>query len=296
MSRGTPGPAPIMPINWEYVLASLPTAQDPESRAERRRLFDSLDRDRSRALSLDEARIGLQRLLADHLEDIKEMEVACKAAFDVSRHVGVKKSKRKAKKIHQVARNQFHAFLVAFRNYLELAELFEFLDDSVDDNQLLSRRECNRGLAQLQKWGITSDDLDERFSGVDVWVSHLSFKDFSKWCIEHRFANGLALRLDDSDNEEVQYQRAADNMRRAASIRKTPSPDEMETSRQRVATIFRMWDEDRSGGIGEEELVHVLLALDSKLKPERAREMFRVADVNKDGVVDYEEFCRWLFN
>lgn len=60
-----------------------------------------------------------------------------------------------------------------------------------------------------------------------------------------------------------------------------------------VLRAFRAWDEDGSGSIEEAELRNVLHALG--LPRQTAGQMFRAADINADGVVDYSEFVSWLF-
>jgi len=64
---------------------------------------------------------------------------------------------------------------------------------------------------------------------------------------------------------------------------------------KKVTEIFKRADADRSGVISEDELVAVFCGLNSKITPEAARKLFVLADANKDGQVDYEEFCLWLF-
>merc|ERR1712187_1061263 len=115
---------------------------------------------------------------------------------------------------------EFHAFIIAFRYYLELAELFEHLDACQEDDQKLSLRECRKGLEQLKVWGVTKEALESQFVGVDVWTPKWKFADFAKFCVEKRWAEmNLANELElDSDDEEVLVEAGKATLCEAADI------------------------------------------------------------------------------
>eukprot|EP00931_Biecheleriopsis_adriatica_P116221 TRINITY_DN91897_c0_g1_i1.p1 TRINITY_DN91897_c0_g1~~TRINITY_DN91897_c0_g1_i1.p1 ORF type:complete len:510 (+),score=88.17 TRINITY_DN91897_c0_g1_i1:79-1608(+) len=59
-----------------------------------------------------------------------------------------------------------------------------------------------------------------------------------------------------------------------------------------IMNTFKVFDEDRSGAIEKGELVAVLRRL--SLETVDIDELIEAVDVNRDGVVDYEEFVSWV--
>lgn len=57
---------------------------------------------------------------------------------------------------------------------------------------------------------------------------------------------------------------------------------------------FKAWDKDGSGVIEVDELRLVLKALDPDFAERDLRALMRIIDTNKNGVVEYDEFCRWI--
>lgn len=63
-----------------------------------------------------------------------------------------------------------------------------------------------------------------------------------------------------------------------------------------VTEAFETWDENGDGEISKDELCSVLQELNPNITEEQVDQMLEVADANKDGTVDYEEFIAWLYN
>jgi len=282
---------------------------DSDSRSAREELFNSMQAEKGsqKTLTLKEVQAGIKAVLTDESGAsmipeglVSDLNPAVKLAFKAARDLAPSKSnsgKKKRSKFATVNKTEFHAFLLAFRYYLELAEFYETLDNSKEDNQLLSYRECSKGLARFEQWGIDEAKLKQKFAGVDTWVSHLSYGDFAEWCIECRF-DRLDLKLDDSDNEEVLWETSKEEMRDEAQI-KTYCDDSLtsqdQQNKRQVMKIFGEWDTDESGAIGEQEMIEVLKALNPRFTDEVARKLFVAADSNQDGLIDYDEFSRWIF-
>eukprot|EP00927_Polykrikos_kofoidii_P079450 TRINITY_DN76230_c0_g1_i1.p1 TRINITY_DN76230_c0_g1~~TRINITY_DN76230_c0_g1_i1.p1 ORF type:complete len:332 (+),score=77.70 TRINITY_DN76230_c0_g1_i1:83-1078(+) len=299
-------------IDWEQVHMLMPTRQDPTSRARRKALFKDLDRDKSSKSELDynEVQEGIARLLRVDIKatslvpSIKEIRTVVKLAFKVAKDLHIKRSpKTKPKsrpKPKQTAKKgtiqgtvdlkEFRAFLIAFKYYLEVAELFESMDQMESDN-MLSLRECMKGVKELMEWGITREDLAEKFVGVEVWTPHMKLEDFSCWVVEMRCMN---LQLDNSDDEEVIEAKAAEQLQGSTKAISTMG-QESEINRVYVQDAFAQWDLDGDGSITEEEMAAVLQDLDPELTPERVKKLFKAADKNSDGVIDFEEMLAWLF-
>jgi len=75
--------------------------------------------------------------------------------------------------------------------------------------------------------------------------------------------------------EEV---RASESVSTAAEVRQT----------------FRQWDNDGNGQISQEEMTEILGTLNPGLAA-KSEELFAAADVNADGVLNFEEFLSWIF-
>jgi len=292
-------------VSWSDVDAELPIAQDPASRSQRQRLFDRMNSDGKKNLCQKEAKEGLSELLQVGTDRAlipasleKTIMPAITCAFKSSRNLSCskRKGKRSGGKNGRVDISEFHAFLVAFRYYLELAELFEDMDDSQEDNQKLSLRECRKQLRRLEPWHVDELKLTEVFAGCESYTSKLKFLDFAEMCITSRWEK-LELEIDDSDNEEVVFEQAAADCRKAIGISNPDAkPERKQAEAMKLVTeIFSQFDTNGDGGIEKPELVTVLMKLDSTMTEEHAHLLFDAADSNEDGKVDYEEFCKWLY-
>lgn len=317
-------------IDWPEVNRRLPIAQDPKSRAERKALFKQLLPQQKKTLSLEDLQKGIKNELrydmaATLVSGIKEMTKAIRFAFKASSELAPTKAHRaKVKKqasakvdtgmdktwgktlsIHSrqsnqapkatVDRREFHAFLVSLRYYLEVAELFENMDGAFTDDQKLSCRECLRGKETLARWGLTEEMVRERFKEVDVWTPLMTFQEFAEWVMAFRW-EGITLALDDSDDEEVQYHRAKSDMIEAVDLPFSDLGTESDLNKIKIKEIFVKWDLDKSGGIEEEELAAIMNELNPCMTKDIAKRLFTVADVNKDGVIDYDELVEFLFD
>jgi len=72
------------------------------------------------------------------------------------------------------------------------------------------------------------------------------------------------------------------------------SGNEMEDMRS-IQDAFRQWDVNGDGFITEREMMTVLRHLDQRFSAQDVHAMFKAADANRDGAVDYQEFVAWMF-
>ena len=72
--------------------------------------------------------------------------------------------------------------------------------------------------------------------------------------------------------------------------RKTEDKDATEELRE----AFNVFDRDGSNSITPDELKHVMMNLGEKLSDAEVDEMLKEADVNGDGSIDFEEFCKMM--
>ncbi|CEI96024.1 hypothetical protein RMCBS344292_10194 [Rhizopus microsporus] len=66
--------------------------------------------------------------------------------------------------------------------------------------------------------------------------------------------------------------------------------NQIEKEDRDMLSCFLYFDKDHDGRISQSELESVMKMLDAQLSPEEIKEMIKLADINKDGFVDFEEF------
>jgi hypothetical protein len=274
----SPRPGPGQQIDWAAVDRALPTAATPEGQAKRRELFDHMDPNHNGSLTLTEATAGLPEPIRPLFPN-RDYRAAVKCAFAVARDAqAVQGSKKVVTEANRnVDRQEFHALLIAFRQYLELDCVFDSID--TDGDRRLSLKDCNGALDKLKTWKVARAEVKNKFKALgstDEWAPLLKYDDFAEWCIRNRFGN-LNLRLDENDPLETLKADAGGGSDVGLLLK-----------------AFQRWDDDGNGWISEEELVTVLTKLDPQFTAEMARTLFEVADLNKDGKIDYTEFSKWI--
>lgn len=314
-------------VLWDEVNKRLPTRQDPECRQARKALFKKMLAKDKKTLTCSDVEKGMKTELrhdmaGSYVPGIKEMTKTIRFAFRLScdlappvspkspaakpkansnakidSGVAHKKSSKKGKdkdKGNSVDKREFHGFLLALQYYLELAEFFEQMDGGHDDDQKLSCREVLKGKDKLAIWDITEDMIKERFSGVDPWVAQMKFDEFADWVMEFRMGS-ITLKLDDSDDEEVQFEAAALTIKKGVDLTFQDLGAESDLNQMKVQESFAKWDKDGSGGISQEEMTTVLKELDPSFTEKKGKMLFEAADVNKDGMIDFQEFLQFIF-
>lgn len=253
-------------------------------------------------LTFSEVEDGVPKLLdgeaAKMLSNIiQDFRAAVKCAYFAAYHVtpAVRKKKKKTRSASNTADSidltEFHAVLIAFRQYIEIAVIFEEVDQGHTHDHLLSYTECKRSLPLLEKHGITEENMAAKFR--DNWSGEMNFKTFSDWCVRatlHSHLTSVHLALD-SDGE-IDSKDAALALEKAVGIE--AQTDEEQTKTKAIA-LFMQWDSDNSGYIDELEFVTVLQSLNDVFLPEQVHTLFSAADTSKDGKLQYKEFLSWLF-
>lgn len=60
--------------------------------------------------------------------------------------------------------------------------------------------------------------------------------------------------------------------------------------------MFKKFDKDGSGAIDKDELSVLCKELGKPLDDKQLEEALNDLDINKDGVIDEDEFCKWWFS
>ena len=61
-----------------------------------------------------------------------------------------------------------------------------------------------------------------------------------------------------------------------------------------VINAFRVFDKEGNGLISSAELKHIMMTIGDKMTEEEADEMVNEADIDEDGMINYEEFVRMM--
>ena len=70
------------------------------------------------------------------------------------------------------------------------------------------------------------------------------------------------------------------------------SPDNQ--TEEEVINAFRVFDKEGNGLIASAELKHIMMSIGDKMTEEEADEMVNEADIDEDGMINYEEFVRMM--
>ena len=73
----------------------------------------------------------------------------------------------------------------------------------------------------------------------------------------------------------------------------TNNTKETETEDE-VINAFRVFDKEGNGLISSAELKHIMMTIGDKMTEEEADEMVNEADIDEDGMINYEEFVRMM--
>ena len=63
---------------------------------------------------------------------------------------------------------------------------------------------------------------------------------------------------------------------------------------EEVINAFRVFDKEGNGLIQTDELKHIMMTIGDKMTEAEADEMIHEADIDDDGVINYEEFVRMM--
>lgn len=103
--------------------------------------------------------------------------------------------------------------------------------------------------------------------------------------IEEEELQGIIAEVDEDKNGEIEW----DEFLAIMSQRATP-----ESATEELREAFNLFDKDFDGIISASELRRVMIFLGEKLSDSEIEEMIRIADVNKDGKITFDDFVTLL--
>jgi len=158
----------------------------------------------------------------------------------------------------------------------------------------LACREVLKGKDKFAEWGISEEMLRAKFAGVDSWVPHMTFVELADWIMKYRMED-LHLKLDDSEDEEVQFEAASATLKASVDLSFPELGADSDLNMLKIKEVFAAWDNDNSGGIEFEELASVMKALNPDFTDRKCRLLFEAADTNHDGIITFDEFFVFVF-
>lgn len=256
----------VADVQWEEIAGKLPYERNPDAYAARKALFDELDRRGKGYLSMAEVDKGIRDVL--HLDAVFDAKPAIQRAFSAAKRVVPDSGYG----VDYIQRREFRIVLEFLRHYFELWVMFRTIDSK--EERRVDFEEFLAALPQLATWGvpITKDEAQAVFYSIDNNAAgNVLFAEFCTWAIKHRLDIG-----EENPGGE----------RKDATL----------TVIDKVREDFQRLDTKGDGTMRREELSAVLLDLTPDLQEGELDLIWEVADVDKDGLVKYQEFVDWLFN
>jgi Ca2+-binding EF-hand superfamily protein len=145
-----------------------------------------------------------------------------------------------------------------------LEGMFKSLD--VNNNGVLSKQECIGMLRKVMPT-MSGKQVCDMMDSIDAdHNGSVDYKEFVTWLGKNAPKNVM------------------DGLEKALS-----------SDRECVKSVFRVWDKNGDGLITKSEFERVMKATTPGLTDNKIKILIMMVDTTKDGVIDYDEFCNFLF-
>jgi len=185
-------------IDWAALSRMLPSGRDDDAKVMRNALFEAFDEDDDGALTLSEAEDGVGRLL----RGVKMLGIdpapVLRSAFAAARgvHQRAVGDSPYSKGAQLVERSEFRILLANLRYYLEVFGLFQKVDDTLEDDDMITRLEFLRVAPHLRRLGTNIGDFEKAWRELDRDQSgKADFNEFLNFALNHKLQDE-----DDPDN------------------------------------------------------------------------------------------------
>eukprot|EP00930_Biecheleria_cincta_P089564 TRINITY_DN788_c0_g1_i4.p1 TRINITY_DN788_c0_g1~~TRINITY_DN788_c0_g1_i4.p1 ORF type:complete len:506 (+),score=150.13 TRINITY_DN788_c0_g1_i4:1355-2872(+) len=160
-------------IDWHTISEKLPTAKDAASQERRKKLFDLIDNNGNKRISLAEADKGVRDAIG--LPEVFDAKPAMMMAYKCA-----KNADGEAGSDDLIDQKEFRVFLLALRHYFDLWVIFSAMDVSGD--RRLSQEEFARAQPLFKQCGCAIEDPEAVFREVDRDKGGMIlFEEFAEW-------------------------------------------------------------------------------------------------------------------
>ncbi|MHA7927728.1 MAG: EF-hand domain-containing protein, partial [Marinobacter sp.] len=197
----TPPPASTkakMEIDWDKINELLPTERTEAHRARRKELFQQFDPNGNGYLSLAEVDRACLDVL--RLYDIFNAKRVIIRAFQAAKSANDERNKETGDELgaHFVEWAEFRLLLVYLKRYLEIWQIFDYLDQSEDHR--VDLEEFKAALPELSSLGVRVEDPEQEFAAIDTnGGGSILFDEFADWA--------LRLRINQNGKDEKDFSR-----------------------------------------------------------------------------------------
>nr|KAG5701284.1 hypothetical protein BaRGS_020646 [Batillaria attramentaria] len=98
----------------------------------------------------------------------------------------------------------------------------------------------------------------------------------------------MILKIDRNDTGQIEWEEFSEFMH---NLKMATKQDQMEE----MIRAFKLFDHNNDDHIDASELRRVVTTMGDKLTLEEANKMIKVADLDKDGRINYKEFVKFIF-
>jgi Ca2+-binding EF-hand superfamily protein len=144
----------------------------------RKKMFDTIDKNKNGFLSFSEVYEGLRNLIP--IKDLSRFKDVVMRSFQAAKDSVHNKKKLSPENIE---RNEFRYFLCYLRQYFEYYEMFSIVN--TDGDKYLNINEFKNAIPQFEKWGIKITNPEKTFNEIDLDKGgFIRFDEFCHWAIK----------------------------------------------------------------------------------------------------------------
>ena len=163
--------------DWKEIMEKIPYKKTNEDSSKRRKLFNTLDGDNNKFITLQEADNGISHFL--NIDELCDCKQATAKAFEAAKNYYKSKSKFGDNCLEFI---EFRYFLIYLRQYFEYFVMFFALDKT--KNNKVNFKEFKSAIPILEKWNVKVDDPEETFKKISGGDAEIEFIEFCDWAIK----------------------------------------------------------------------------------------------------------------
>ena len=178
---------------WDILKEKLPWHKTEAERQKRIKIWDSIDVNGNKILSLAEIDKGMRDVV--HLPQLFALKPVLLRAFTAAKNKVKSTTKKSFNADDYVSKGEFRFLLKYLRQYFELWIAFDRID--TDDDRRVDHGEFLQAKPLLEKWGIDMSNPEKNWREADRdGGGKILFIEFCDWAIKKN------LDLDDDDDDD----------------------------------------------------------------------------------------------